>query len=163
MNFKRIFLIILITLSLSNSVLTVCNQINCPPTHGECNGNICICKEEYTTINNQKIKNNGIFCNYPLKSRLIAFLLEFFFPFGVGHFYSGNIFLAIIKLALFILLISMCCSILCCAAGKILSICSTIICAIVVLSLIALVFMEIFDLVGYGLGIYKDGNGVLMG
>ena len=163
MSFKRILFIMLITLSLIKTALTVCNQSNCPPTHGECIGNICVCKEKFMTVNNEKIKNNGIFCNYVLKSRFLAFLLEFFFPFGIGHFYSGNIILAIIKLALFILLISMCCSILCCAAGKILNICSTIICIIVVLSLIGLVFMEIFDLVGYGLGIYTDGNGIAMG
>ena len=159
---NKILFLILLTLSLINSSYSACDESNCPKSRGTCSGGYCICNDKYITMNNKNIKNNGIYCNYPLKSRITAFLLELFFPFGIGHFYSGNLLFAIIKLAIFILLFSMCCSILCCAAGKILGACSVIISLIVVLSLIGLILMEIFDLVGYGLGIYNDGNGVMM-
>ena len=161
-NFQRILFIISIILSIIKSSYSICNQQNCPSNRGYCRGNECICDQNYITINNAYIQNKGVNCNYRVKSRYIAFLLEFFFPFGIGHFYSGNTFLAIIKLALFIFLISMCCSVLCCVVGKVLSACSAIICILVLLSIIGLVFMEVFDLVSYGLGLYPDGNGVKM-
>ena len=159
---NKIFIIILLSLSLINSSYSACNESNCPKSRGTCSGGYCICNDKYITMNNKNINNNDIYCNYPLKSRITAFLLELFFPFGIGHFYSGNLLLAIIKLAIFILLFSMCYSILCCAAGKILGACSVIISLIVILSIICLILMEIFDLVGYGFGIYNDGNGVMM-
>ena len=137
-------------------------EANCPSTRGMCSNNQCICNEKYITINNKDFRGNGIFCNYELKSRFIAFLLEFFFPFGVGHFYSGKIYLATIKLSLFVILICSCCCVLCCFPGKDLNACSISMCIIVVLCIISLVVMEIFDLVSYGLGIYNDGNGIEM-
>ena len=159
---KRLF-IILITLSLIKSAYSACNQQNCPPLRGLCNGNVCVCEENFATINNEYIHSNGISCNYHLKSRYVAFLLELFFPFGVGHFYSGKIYLAIIKLGLLVVLISMCCSVLCCVVSKSNNNpCSFVICLILFLSLVALVIMEIFDLVSYGLGLYNDGNGIPM-
>ena len=151
-----------ITFSLIKSTYSACNSLNCPPLRGICSNNICVCEENYKTVDNNAIKSNGVFCNYKLKSRFVAFLLEFIFPFGVGHFYSGKIILACIKLGLFVLLISMCCSVLICVSGKAVNACSVIICLIVVLSIISIIVMEIFDLVSYGLGIYNDGNGIEM-
>ncbi len=160
---NKYLLTILITFSLIQSAYSGCNSINCPTSRGVCNGNICVCEENYLTVNNKQIQNNGIFCNYHLKSRFIAFLLEFFFPFGVGHFYSGKTTLAMIKLGLFVVLISMCCSVLCCVVGKpTYNTCSLILCLIVVLCIIGIIIMQIFDLVSYALGIYNDGNGVEM-
>ena len=160
---NKYILFIMITLSLIKSAYSWCNTLNCPSSRGLCNGNICVCEENYLTVNNKQIHNNGIFCNYHLKSRFVAFLLEFFFPFGVGHFYAGKSILAIIKLGLFVILISMCCSILCCVVGKPSNnTCSLILCLIAVLSIIGIIVMEIFDLVSYALGIYTDGNGVEM-
>ena len=159
---NKLLFIILLTLSFIKLASSICNESNCPKSRGTCSGEYCICHDKYITMNNKNIKNSGIYCNYPLKSRITAFLLELFFPFGIGHFYSGNLLLAIIKLAIFILLFSMCCSLLCCAAGKMLGACSSIISLIVILSLVGLILMEIFDLVGYGFGIYNDGNGVIM-
>ena len=151
---------ILISISLIKTAYSVCNLENCPPQRGVCYGNRCICQSNYITTN---IGNsNGIFCNYRLKSKMIAFILEFLFPFGVGHFYSGNIILGVIKLGLWILLISMFCSILCCIAVKVINACTIIIFLTILLSVLGLVFMEIFDLLSYGLGIYKDGKGYEM-
>ena len=158
----KILFFITISLTLIKSAYSICNEGNCPSTRGMCSNNQCICNEKYITINNKDFRGNGIFCNYELKSRLIAFLLEFFFPFGAGHFYSGKIYLATIKLSLFVILICSCCCVLCCFPGKDLNVCSISMCIIVVLCIISLVVMEIFDLVSYGLGIYNDGNGIEM-
>ena len=158
---KTLFFIT-ISLTLIESTYSFCNEGNCPLTRGMCSNNQCICNEKYITINNKDFRANGIFCNYELKSRFIAFLLEFFFPFGVGHFYSGKIYLATTKLSLFAILICSCCCVLCCIPGKNLNACSISMCIIVVLCIISLVVMEIFDLVSYGLGIYNDGNGIEM-
>ena len=158
----KILFFITISLTLIKSAYSICNEGNCPSTRGMCSNNQCICNEKYITINNKDFRSNGIFCNYELKSRFIAFLLEFFFPFGVGHFYSGKIYLATIKLSLFVILICSCCCVLCCFPGKDLNVCSISMCIMVVLCIISLIVMEIFDLVSYGLGIYNDGNGIEM-
>ena len=161
-NSKNLLFFILISLSLIKSTNSNCNEMNCLPTRGMCSNNQCICNENYITTDNKVLENHGLFCNYELKARFIAFLLEFFFPFGVGHFYSGKIYLAIIKLGLFAIMICSCCCVLCCVVGKEAGALSFTICIIIVLSIIVLVVMEIFDLIGYGLGIYTDGNGYQM-
>ena len=160
-SFKSIFLL-LVTLCLIKSAYSVCNTVNCPPLRGICNADLCICEDGFTTVNNKYIKNNGIFCNYRLKYRFVAFLLEFFFPFGVGHFYSGKKILASIKLGLFVLMIFMCCAALCCVNVKAINSCSFVISLILILSLIGLIIMEIFDLLFYAIGFYNDGNGIEM-
>ena len=154
--------IYLITFCLFESVYSVCNVLNCPPLRGICSADLCICEEDYITLNNKYIKNFNVFCNYHLKSRYIAFLLEFFFPFGVGHFYAGKTYFATIKIGLFVLLILMCCGVLCCVNIKDINSCSFIICLILVLNIIALLIMQMCDLIFYALGIYNDGYGIEM-
>ena len=160
--FNYLLLLLLITFSLIQSVNSICNASNCPPLRGLCSDNICVCEEGFTTINNKRIKNNGIFCNYRLKSRYIAFILEFFFPFGAGHFYSGKTILASIKLGLFVLLVISFFVILCCRSKNRneSNISSVIFTIVIILCLLSIVLMEIFDLIGYAAGIYVDGNGV---
>ena len=102
---NKYLLSILIIFSLIQSITSQCNSLNCPPLRGLCSNNICVCEEGFTTVNNKYIKTNGIFCNYILKSRYIAFILEFFFPFGAGHFYSGKTIFASIKLGIFVAII----------------------------------------------------------
>ena len=158
--YQKSIYIILISISLIKSAYSFCSLENCPPQRGVCYGNQCVCQNNYITTNIGN--NNGVFCNYRLKSKMMAFILEFLFPFGVGHFYSGNIILGVIKLALWILMICMFCSILCCIVGKVINACSIIVFLIILLSVLGLVIMEIFDLISYGLGIYKDGKGFEM-
>ena len=159
---QKLLFLFLISFSLIKSSYSVCNSLNCPPLRGICKGDICICDDNYITINDKNSPSNGIFCNYALKSRFIAIVLEFFFPFGVGHFYSGKTFLASVKLGLFILLISMCCAVLCCVNAKSSNPCSFFICLILVLSLFGIFIMEILDLIFYAIGFYVDGNGINM-
>ena len=95
---QKLLLLFFIILSQIKSAYSICNLDNCPPLSGFCSRDICICNRNYITINNKNIQSNGIFCNSPLKSRFVAFALEFFFPFGIGHFYSEKTILAVIKL-----------------------------------------------------------------
>ena len=160
-SYKFIFIFIIFFYQIQ-AVSSACNPSNCPPLRGLCSNNYCVCEEGFATVNNKYIRNNGIFCNYILKSRYIAFILEFFFPFGAGHFYSGKTTLAFIKLGLFVILILSFFGLLCMIvkyristnAGSITLTFFTL------LSLLILILMEIFDLVAYATGIYSDGNGV---
>ena len=141
---SQLFIFMVINCLIKTSY-SICNTVNCPPLRGICKENQCICENGFITVNNKIIQNNGVNCNYHLKNRIVAFLLEFFFPFGAGHFYSGKSLLAVIKLFLFIFLICMCCSVLCCVAAKNANTCSVILCAIVFLCIISLALMEIFN------------------
>ena len=160
--FNKFFLLILISFSLIQSVTSVCNALNCPPLRGLCSNDICACEEGFTTVNNKYIKNNGIFCNYILKSRYIAFLLEFFFPFGAGHFYTGKTILSTVKLGIFVVIIISFFALLCFNPknrnGE--NTCALILSVILVLCLISIIIIQIFDLIGYATGLYSDGNGV---
>ena len=163
-SFNELLFFFVINICLIQSVTSICNASNCPPLRGLCSNNICVCEDGYTTINNNKIKNDGIFCNYILKSRYIAFLLEFFFPIGAGHFYSGKTILACIKLGMFVVLIISSILVLCCKSKNRFNanpgaITLTI---LILLCILGIFFMQIFDLIGYAFGIYLDGNGVEM-
>ena len=159
---KTLVFIILITLSLIKSTYSICNVINCPPLRGFCQGNKCVCENNYITVNNNIIHNQGIFCNYAKKSKLVAFMLEFFFPFGVGHFYSGKTLLAAIKLCLFLFLMCMCYCLLACVFGKVITAYSILICFVVIVCIISLIVLQIYDLFSYAFGFYSDGNDVVM-
>ena len=162
--FKNLLLFILISFSLIKSATSICNALNCPPLRGLCSNEICVCEEGFATVNNKYIKNNNIFCNYILKSRYIAFILEFFFPFGAGHFYSGKTILASIKLGIFItLIISFFLNLCFVTKNKNNPTASALIIAtITVLCLISIIIIQTFDLIAYAVGIYTDGNGVPM-
>ena len=161
---KKLLYFIFIGFSLIKSTNSACNSLNCPPLRGLCNGNICVCEESYITVNNDKVHNNGIFCNYREKSRFIAFLLEFFFPIGAGHFYSGKTILASIKLGMFVfLVVSFIIVLFCKSVNRFNANSGTITLSfLIILCLLGIVLMQIFDLIGYACGIYLDGNGVEM-
>ena len=161
---NKLLPLIIISICLIKSVNSICDATNCPPLRGICSNDQCICENGFTTVNNNQIKNNGVFCNYILKSRYIAFILEFFFPFGAGHFYSGKTILASVKLGLFVILIISLISILCLVAKNrnTTNAGSVILSIVIVLSLLTIILMQIFDLIAYAAGIYSDGNGVEM-
>ena len=161
---NKLLFFILLCLYQFQTVSSACDSLNCPPLRGLCSNNICVCQEGFATVNNYYIKNNGIFCNYSLKSRFIAFALEFFFPFGAGHFYSGKTILACIKLGFFVLLIfSSICALCLNAMNESSSKTGTIILTLIILiSILGIILMQIFDLIAYGAGIYSDGNGVAL-
>lgn len=135
-----------------------CTLMNCPLMQGVCAGEVCVCGNGFVTVN--KI-TDGHYCNYKSKQRLIAFLLEFFFPFGVGHLYAENLLLAIIKFSLFALFLSLFCLELCCLQTK-LGGCLVVVSFVFVVDIIIWIGFQMVDIIGYALGYYTDGYGVKM-
>jgi len=75
--------------------VTDCDDKNCPPDIGTCSGTSkCNCENKYA--NAPKLSKKT--CSYKRKSQKTAFLLEFFIPFGAGHFYVGKWWLGLIKM-----------------------------------------------------------------
>lgn len=60
----------------------------------------CQCKKGFTTSAEDSLYQ----CCYKQKSSVVAFLLEIFLGFGVGHFYVGNIYFGIVKCVLYCIL-----------------------------------------------------------
>lgn len=60
----------------------------------------CICDEGWVTLPNSK--KDDVMCCYKQKSQFMAFLLEFLFGFGFGHFYIGNYFMGSLKCCTYI-------------------------------------------------------------
>ena len=59
----------------------------------------CECNLGYSSYDITGLKtDHNIKCCYEQKGQLTAFLLEMFLGFGIGHFYLGNFYFAIIKL-----------------------------------------------------------------
>ncbi|MCQ2817334.1 MAG: hypothetical protein MJ252_08730 [archaeon] len=160
---KNIFFTLLsvfILFSLLEYSYPICTVGNCPPLQGYCFNDKCMCARNYMTVSNEYISNKaGINCNYKTKSKFIAFILEFFFPIGVGHLYTENITFAIIKFSLFAFFIFAFCFQLCCLKkpiGK----CLIAISILFILDFASWLVLQIADITGYALGLYKDGNGV---
>ena len=153
--------VILLLLSIISPISPTCTPSNCPPLQGICSNNECICSRDFLTVNNAYIKNNGVFCNYETKSHFLAFLLELFLPFGVGHLYAENLTLATVKFCLFVVLVVCFVSILCTLQTNVNKMIVAL-SAILVITLLSLICFEIFDIIFYALNKYKDGNGVIM-
>lgn len=69
--------------------LVVCESNEDCNFHGQCTSDRteCVCDDEYATF---PVDSEHL-CNYKRKSKLAAFLLQFFLGNGVGHFYVGRI------------------------------------------------------------------------
>jgi len=151
--------------------------MNCLPTRGVCTDNkTCYCLSGFvnfeTNSNNlglEKVSNyqfqnqniiNESYCNYPQKKQLFAFILEFIFPFGVGHFYSLRTSYALIKMTVVIILpclfmcLALCCLVKNNPEGGVLG--------FVGICLIAIVYSLwlLYDLINFGINNFLDGNGV---
>jgi hypothetical protein len=134
---------------------------NCFLPFGICvNSTTCMCLPDYANFNKTGIHNPTMFCFYKKKKVIIAGLLELFFPFALGHFYSGNLKLAFIKLVynisvyifMYVLFAyGLSNEDLCGSSKKCLVLC----CVIPVWNTI--------DLLLFFNGIYKDGNGISLG
>lgn len=78
----------------------VCGDYKCVEGRAECfEDTSFVCNDQYDTYPETSTE----MCNYKKKSQLIAFLLETFLAFGVGHFYTMNLRKAIPKLLFWIL------------------------------------------------------------
>ena len=148
--------------SLSSSVipssLFICNQYTCSPANGKCRrDNECICAFGYTTIDD--VSFGDFKCNYKQKSQVKAFLLEFLIGFGIGHFYIGNVTLALVKL----LYSSFTCFVIC-QLPSFAKIQSTKRCAYYIQLIFGLgwVMWQIVDSLMIVMNYYKDSNGIEM-
>lgn len=143
-----------------------CSISNCPYPNGICENNECECNSNYVTLYTIDSNNNTVYntdkhlCDYKKKSQIKAFLLELFFPFGIGHYYINNYLLGTIKLLLFLLLCTLGCVKLT-YKDNIHSIKKGLLIKILSITLLLSVFIwEIIDLVIFGINGYTDNNDV---
>ena len=136
-----------------------CDFTNCPLGKGTCFENTCICNIGYTTL-----AKDEVLCEYEEKEHSIAFFLEFFFPFGTGHFYSERNFFGIIKLLLCGLLCLFWCGDICNLRIRftVNSKLDKIHIGCVLVNFLTFTLLHIVDLICFGFNIYKDGNGMDM-
>jgi hypothetical protein len=131
-----------------------CSNLNCVYPYGSCiDFTTCQCANEYSSYKLENIPAT-LYCTYERKKQLISFLLEFFLPFGVGHFYSGRPLMGILKL---LAMLSPCLFVsflLCCKeSGSIISILVTGIGCLYGI-------WQLIDIILFSINIYRDGNGV---
>lgn len=151
----------------SFGILKNCNEINCNYIHGICtNSTTCVCKKQYA---NFVIKDTNTSdysaCSYSRKHQQIAFLLEFFIPFGAAHFYLGNYEAGLLKLLALIVL-------------PVLLICLGVfvrrpnntsmitkkrdVDSLIILYAMGVLMWVFYDVLNIALDRYKDSNGVSM-
>jgi hypothetical protein len=139
------------TKNLNNRGLDIitCGDSLCNITGGTCvNENECKCDEKWANF-----KGDDVLCDYKRIDRAVPLILEFFLPFGVGHFYSQRYVHGIIKFSLFMyLVISL-------KNNPQLSVSKHY-----VNQLMVLIYILVYtiDLLGFATGIYKDGNSISM-
>jgi hypothetical protein len=132
----------------ANEILK-CGVEVCPIETSICYIHQCLCDKFHSSL-----KDDFILCTYELKFVLVAILLEFFFPFGIGHFYALRYIYGYFKLFFFIfpflvryMMIN----------NKTLFQINLKLLSNIMASALAL--LQIFDIVCFFLGIFKDGNG----
>ena len=143
----------------------ICGIQKCDLIGGFCSKYInCTCNKGYDTF----IKKNDLKCNYKMYSKFKAGILEFFFGFGIGHFYSLRYNFGKFKCSLYLFFI-ICCIISFFQIKRIrneeeandhpnVSICviSTI-CFFIIL-----IFWQFIDCILFWSGFYLDGNQMKM-
>lgn len=142
--------------------------------HGKCKNGTCICDEEYATI-----IGSDIDCTYKRKYGWLALLLHALFgSLGVGHFYIGNVALAMGQFSLTIIIpcgstyliyivfaILACCSVVE-GEGRSMKICGVsmglVIGVFALLSVLAMSVWWIVDIFLFAFNYYRDGNGIAL-
>lgn len=134
-----------------------CNFNTCPLGKGTCFEGNCICDIGYTTLPHDKVS-----CEYEQRDHSVAFFLEFFFPFGAGHFYAEQMLFGLVKSILFVLLCLFWCGDICNLRIRFTlnSKWDKIHMGSVLVNFIAFTLMHLIDLICFGFNIYKDGNGI---
>lgn len=151
----------------SYAILNKCDNSTCNPDVGYClSNNMCACKEEFANFPMNKTETfyPNSACNYEKRKQVIAFLLEFFVPFGTSYFYLGRKEVGLLKVSVLffiplVLLIIFC---HCCKStspinNKANSILFNTFSLIYLVGLIVWLF---WDLINISLGKYTDVNGV---
>ena len=140
------------TLVIQKEDIHICGSSICFKETSKCINNKCKCDKYHTSLNNDLVN-----CIYDYKLRIIAILLEFFFPFGVGHFYSLRYYYGYYKMIFFILPIII--RYLLLNRKFLLGINLFMLCNLLAT---ALVFIEVFDIICFYYGYFKDGYGKKM-
>jgi hypothetical protein len=144
-----------------------CSNLNCGLPNGLCvDKSTCKCLDNYamySTVNSGSATvasnfQSDQFCNYIMKKQLVAFLLELFFPYGIGHLYCGRLASGIIKLFIALIPLITCLGVVMTGSrtdGK-------VGCASIMGSLCGCILFiwAIVDWVMFGINNYKDGNGM---
>ncbi len=131
---------------------------NCFLPYGIClNSTSCMCMPDFAHLYVEGQSLKELKCSYEKKRILVAGLLEFFLPFGLGHFYSGHVFFGLIKLIYYFILYFFCCFVYCKGTNDDVFIKLSLIC-LVMCCIVPL--WNIFDLFWFFSGNYNDGNGV---
>jgi hypothetical protein len=78
-----------------------CEEKFCYKFQGNCSidNSTCVCNPQYYTYPENSVQ----MCTYVKKSQFLAFILETFLTFGSGHFYIGNLTIAIPKFLIWII------------------------------------------------------------
>ncbi len=149
-----------------NAAVTNCSPRNCLPIYAICIGaSKCHCTQGNANVPGKNPIN--YVCSYQQKKQVVAFLLEFFFGFGAGHFYVGRWWLGLIKLLIVVIIPIILCCALCCYIHKeeghqsensLPSFLVTIL--IPILLGIILFIWTMVDAILFGINYYKDINGV---
>lgn len=126
--------------------------------NGFCNTTkFCICDDGFDTFPS----NNTIACNYSKYKVKVAFYLEFFLPFGIGHLYSERNEFGIFKIFLFIVSVAMLIIYVIIAKKKNSSETTELVIALNTFLIVPLYLMwHIIDIVLFGVNGYTDGNGI---
>ncbi len=138
----------------------ICGAINCNAERGVCYMNTCYCFNGFTSL-----KGRDAYCDYKMKNHYVALLLEFFFPFGAGHFYAENYLLGSLKLAFVLFLIISICLFYNYFTGDVSNIKTNKLIYLINTFLFCLAVYLVWNLVDlllFGLNIYKDGNNINM-
>jgi hypothetical protein len=168
-NFQINIILIIRLLKLINSqnkdFQIICGLEKCDLKGGKCSINLnCTCNKGYDTF----YKYNDLKCNYKKISKFKAGILEFFFGFGIGHFYSLRYHFAEFKLSLYLFLI------LCCFfsiyqikeifnENEVNDYPKTSICVLFSIGLfIFLLIWQFIDYLLFFFGFYLDGNNIKM-
>ena len=155
---KLLFFLALFSSVLSEGLFCSTNE-DCNGNKGNCVNSTCFCITGWTVS-----PGSSIDCNYQQINQSYYFYLEFVFLYGLGHIYAGNYVLGIVKLVLFVFLITQL---------TLIPICSKFVddkcdngCIRLLVGLFFLFFSMgffgwvLFDLIAIGNGFYYDGNGV---
>ena len=141
----------------------VCNAQTCPLPFAYCSTpQNCHCSAGYAHV----VQVSGTSpivtqpCQYTQKKQLVAFLLEFFFPFGVGHLYSQRTLNGVLKLCFVLLTPCLMCCLTICGLSISEKMGGVAVMALGVLYSLGTFAWLITDLILFGINKYSDGNGV---
>ena len=133
-----------------------CTQNNCEKCIAS---NKCQCPNGYAQDPRKVVTDNEKSCQYKRKIQWIYFLLEFIFPFGIGHFYANRILNGLIKmLSLFIIIT------LDCVMKNVLNNfkAKTNFNIFIIITYIFYTIGHIFDIIMIGINKYEDGNNIML-